>query len=123
MRNYFLSDETKCRCGCGINNVSQLHLKRMNESRVYYGKAILTTSTCRCPKHNEKEGGSEISAHLTTKDKKCFATDVVIPRAMKDKKILLSCLLLRNKRVGINEKEGYFHVDNDPDKPEGLFFY
>ncbi len=122
--SYFQPKELYCRCPCHIYNPSVDLIDKINWVREAYKKSLIITSGCRCPSHNERVGGSKTSSHLTTKKKKCKALDIEFPKNGKDMFSLLEILLIQFKRIGINFKKKFFHVDTDRKKKSPcLWFY
>lgn len=121
VKNYF-AGEISCRCGCGADNVDDLLIERLNRTRDYYGKAIQTTSICRCPEHNKNSGGVADSAHISTPEKPCYAADLYA-KDSRDKLNLAKAALLAgfNRIIFYPDKPTLIHVDTDLTKPEGLF--
>ena len=66
--------ELKCRC-CGLLNMSDEFLIRLQAFRYLLGKPLTVTSACRCKKHNKNVGGVDSSCHVG-EGKKCTAADV-----------------------------------------------
>ena len=61
--------EFECQDECGFDTVDTGLLRVLQDVADYYsvlyGKVkVIITSGCRCPEHNEDEGGSENSQHL-----------------------------------------------------------
>lgn len=59
----FQRKEFACKCGCGFDTVDAELLMVLEEVRSRFGR-IAINSGCRCPTHNEKEGGAKASLHL-----------------------------------------------------------
>lgn len=64
LSKYFTQSEITCKCGCGLANMHQSTLNIADAVREWYGKPIVPTSGCRCPRHNKSVGGSAASYHL-----------------------------------------------------------
>lgn len=62
---HFSLDECKCRCGCGLLNVSPTLLALAEKVRGVLKEPMIVHSVCRCKKHNSEVGGSPKSKHLT----------------------------------------------------------
>ena len=56
--------ELECKCGCGLNNMIQDIVDRMNGVRILCGFPLFFNSGCRCKIHNANEGGKKKSSHL-----------------------------------------------------------
>lgn len=118
----FFKNEIPCRCGCGAENVSENLIVRLNRMREYYGKAVFTTSICRCVKHNILEGGSETSSHISTNEQKCTAADLRAVNALEKLKLVKAALMAGFSRIVLyKDKPHLVHVDVDFTKPDGLF--
>lgn len=63
--NYFPKDELVCKCGCGLYNFSPVLLDFINLIRKKLGRALIAKSGCRCFTHNQAEGGTITSDHLS----------------------------------------------------------
>ncbi len=124
MSNYFSVEELRCRCPCDIYNIYQRLLDKLNFTRRTYGKPIIINSGCRCPSHNKRVGGSATSSHITTKNKECKGVDIKFPKSYEDMHTLATYLFLHFRRIGINPKKKFFHVDVDTKKRTPcLYFY
>lgn len=120
---YFGTAETACRCGCGLDNWSQETMDKMHLAREIYGRPIVVSSWCRCPVHNAKIGGSPTSSHPTG-----VAVDIDIKATIRDVHVHLEELIKALyragfRRIGLPIHKIKLHVDNDPTKPEALWFY
>lgn len=62
---HFSLDECKCRCGCGLCNVTPQLLDLAEKVRSILQTPMIVTSVCRCREHNAKVGGSPRSKHLS----------------------------------------------------------
>lgn len=70
----FSENELKCRC-CGLLNMDDDFLIRLQAFRSILKKPLTVNSSCRCKKHNKEVGGEPTSCHLA-EGKKCSAADV-----------------------------------------------
>ena len=110
----FYRDEFSCRCGCGFDAISLLLVNRLQQVRDEIGHPIKITSGCRCTKHNEVEGGTSFSAHLSG-----HAIDISCIHSHKRMTLLpVLCRLFR--RVGV--KKTFIHVDIDPTKDQDILY-
>ena len=68
LSEHFTTDESACRCGCGLGadpaHVSALLLEDMETIRAIIGRPLIVTSWLRCPPHNTRSRGVPNSAHL-----------------------------------------------------------
>lgn len=62
--SHFKRNEFACKCGCGFDTVDFELLTLCNEVREFEGGPITVSSGCRCPAHNAKIGGVQISQHV-----------------------------------------------------------
>lgn len=62
---YFKEKEFICKCGCGLYNMDDIFLRKLDHARERADIAFLVVSGCRCRGHNEAEGGTPTSDHLT----------------------------------------------------------
>ena len=112
---YFSADETKCKCGCDINNISPILLFFLDKLREEYGHRMPLTSGCRCPDWNNKVGGRPKSAHISTAEIECCAVDVeMLGSSARD--IFLECVYafrFQKKRVfpRIGIANNFIHLD------------
>lgn len=117
----FKESEFACKCGkCGLgyDDMDETLLSKLFTARKESNVSFTLTSAIRCEEHNENERGSNTSSHL-----RGMAVDIAFS-SQKDLLIKVKHLLKAGfKRLGINFKKGFIHVDVDPDKPEGIFPY
>jgi len=116
----FTIKEFRCKCGCGICNVSESLLNRLESLRKYVDNdPIHVISGCRCPTHNKNEGGVVDSAHVTDEDQECEGADITSRNMFK----LLQGAMIIFDRVGIKDmKRNMIHVDTDKTKPQPYFW-
>ena len=123
--------ELACKCGCGIVHVHPEFLERLYQARLIARRLVRTkydiglsdmpfsiTSGCRCPKHNASPDvrGARESAHITTTEKPCYATDLVATTGARRFVIVESLIEAGFERIQPRPKLGIVHVDNDPGK-------
>jgi uncharacterized protein YcbK (DUF882 family) len=60
----FTRSEFACKCGCGFDDVDLRLVKMLQQVREFFDAPVTVTSGCRCPSHNQAEGGSPRSQHL-----------------------------------------------------------
>ena len=53
--NYFKDYEFTCKCGCGLNNISEELVFNLDEARDISQIPFKINSACRCEKHNKKQ--------------------------------------------------------------------
>jgi len=112
----FSSEEFRCKCGCGICNVSATLLTALERLRHQLGRPIHINSGCRCPPHNQAMGGVADSAHVTTETEPCEAADIKTTSGH-ETFAMLDQIFLYNlfNRIGIGKT--LLHVDVDVTKP------
>ena len=76
LQSVFKAAAFTCKCGCGLNNVVQDLVDKLHELRNAAKSKFRVSNAVRCEKHNKEVGGSDISAHLATKEKPCKAADI-----------------------------------------------
>lgn len=113
--NYFPPSELVCKCGCGKNNFSPILLKFINKIRKNLGRALVARSACRCTVHNQEEGGTETSDHLTGEgvDLKAIQSHtrfIILERAFK----------FEIRRIGLATT--YIHLGINESNPQEVFW-
>ena len=99
--DYFKEEEFACKCGCGLNNVTQRVKEKVVKLRDVIGCAVVITSGSRCIQHNKKVGGHINSGHLSG-----LALDIYSPY------LSTSILWVYLESLGLH---GMFHyVDTSP---------
>lgn len=116
----FSSDEMRCKCGCGICNVSEGFMRKLQMARSIAGTPFIIKSGCRCPDHNKNEGGEETSDHLTTKDIQCEGADIQCLDSMSRLKIIKSAMMAGFKRIGI--AKSFIHLGMKKDNPQDVIW-
>ena len=117
----FKESEFACKCGkCGLGyeDMDESLLSKLFTARKESGVSFILSSAIRCEQHNEDEGGSSTSAHL-----RGMAVDIRFTSNVDLLHKLKYLLKVGFKRVGINFKLRFIHVDVDPDLPQGMFQY
>lgn len=105
MAKYFEPDEFACKCGCGLNDIHQELVSKLDIVREAIGYPIYVNSGCRCHKHNAAVLGKKHSYHLSG-----MAADITVPNLSYAKKDQLKNLLV-SYFDGIIEYKTFFHVD------------
>lgn len=116
----FKPSEFECQCGCGLGleNMDKVIMKQLMTARKTAKVSFTITSAIRCEERNRLIGGSPSSSHLLGK-----AIDIAYSD-MKDLKIKVEALIEAGvRRIGVNAKKKFIHVDSDETKPEGMFIY
>lgn len=111
---YFVDDEMRCKCGCGMLVINQELLKKLDELREMVKIPIIVTSGCRCNAHNREVGGVDTSDHLD---------GIAVDLRCSDMKLLLRAALKMFPRVGIGPKRSFIHVDINKKLPAWYWTY
>lgn len=107
----FDSEEFKCKCGCGLNNVSMVLVELLQKVRDEIGVALRVNSGCRCERHNARVGGVRNSQHL-----KGVAADVSCEKGGKRiyevvKELDAEGKIPEMKYCILYEKKNFVHID------------
>jgi zinc D-Ala-D-Ala carboxypeptidase len=113
---YFKKEEFSCKCGCGLNNISDNLLFKLDQARELSGIPYHVNDGTRCPKHNKEVHGEIDSAHLFG-----FAVDISAPTSQEKFSIVSALLKVGFTRIGIYKT--FIHADIDPQKPQKVIFY
>lgn len=99
-----------CKCGkCGLYEMDEEFMSKLNEARYYLNKPIILNSARRCPAHNAAEGGKPTSSHL-----KGCAVDIHCTDDAYRSQLLHALELADFSRIGIAKT--FVHVDADEEK-------
>jgi len=110
---FFKYEEFECKCGCGLNNISDVLVEKLNTARRLAGVPFVITSGSRCTEHNAKIGGSKTSSHL-----KGLAVDIKANDSRIRYLILTALVNAGFNRIGI--AKDFIHVDIDEDKTDDV---
>lgn len=109
MTKHFPDYEIECNCGCGLMNMKQSTMDKLERAREIARIPFGINSASRCREHNKKEGGKETSSHLIG-----HALDIAVTSSRSRSLILSALLTVGFNRIGI--AHGFIHVDDDPAK-------
>ena len=109
MTKHFPDYELECNCGCGLMNMREDTMVRVEIARVRAGLPFGVNSASRCPVHNKAEGGKDTSSHLEG-----YALDIAVTSSRARFEILQSLIAVGFTRIGIGKN--FIHVDDDPTK-------
>lgn len=118
----FNRSEFRCKCGCGMDNVSIPFVERLQVARDIYGNPYYLTSGCRCEKHNRNVGGVADSDHIATDEKPCQAADIAFRNGKELFGIITALIQAGFTRIGINFNKNFVHVDSNPTKYQPTVF-
>jgi len=96
--NYFKKKEHECKCGCGLYNMSDNHMKMLNIARDYAEIPFNINSGSRCRKYNVNVRGMHNSEHLIGK-----ASDIQAANSYQRFRVLEALIFAGFKRIGISE--------------------
>ena len=113
MAKYFKQSEFECKCGCGLYNLSEELLAKLDIIREKVGKPLIINSACRCEEHNRKIGGKTDSAHL-----KGYAVDISAKNGRDKFLIIENAIRLGISRIGVYKD--FIHLDIDPSKDDSV---
>jgi len=108
---YFSLREFACPC-CGRAEMQEEFKQKIDLARELAGVPFVITSGFRCKKHNREVGGKPNSAHLGG-----WAADIRARTSRRRAKIVEALIKVGFRRIGIDFKRGFIHVDCDPTKP------
>lgn len=113
---YFKQREFECKCGCGLNNIHDELVRKLDELRGFYGEPLIIVSGCRCEIHNLLVRGEKSSSHLDG-----WAVDLRINGGLERFK-LINLILHYNifQRIGIGKN--FIHLDIDCNKPQNVIW-
>jgi hypothetical protein len=114
MKSYFTEDELKCPC-CGLYNIEEDFLERINFLRYTVGQPLIVNSACRCEEHNKKEGGKETSDHLTGE-----GIDISCRNSSLRFKILQAAFKVGFRRIGVAKT--FIHLGSRFENPQEVLW-
>lgn len=120
LSNDFSRREFKCKCGCGIDNVSVPFINRLQLARTLAKIKFPITSGCRCPMHNKIEGGSCNSDHITTETIQCEGADVKCRNSNDRFKIIKAGVEAGFTRIGIART--FVHLGMSKENPQEVIW-
>lgn len=117
----FTESEFACKCGncnLGYDDMDDKLLSKLFTARKKANMPFIITSAIRCEAHNEKVGGVHDSSHL-----RGMAVDIRFINGIDLLVKVRELLAAGFRRLGVNWKKKFIHVDVDPGKPQGMFEY
>jgi len=109
MTEHFPDYELECNCGCGLMNMQETTMQKVERARVIAGIPFGVNSASRCLIRNEAEGGTDESSHLDG-----WALDIAVTSSRARFIILKALMTVGFTRIGIGKN--FIHVDDDPTK-------
>jgi len=112
---YFIDSEFECKCGCGLNNFSGSFIEILDTLRAECGFPFVIKSGCRCPTHNQNEGGKPTSDHLT-------GEGVDIKAIGGYKKFMIVSRALEHGICRIGVGNSFIHLGTNQTNPQNVFW-
>jgi len=106
LSKHFKKSEFECKCGCGgfIFNTALIIL--LEDVRSHFGSPVSISSSTRCTKHNDNEGGASGSLHLSG-----HAADITVKGVYAEAVYEYLNLCGYSDVIGLGSYEGFTHVD------------
>jgi len=115
---HFTEDEFECSC-CGLSNMSDEFIEKLDIARSYSKTPYKITSGSRCRKHNTEIGGHPKSLHIATIMHQAEACDILADTDRKRHDVLYGLFKAGFSHIGIGKK--FIHVDIS--KRKGVWLY
>ena len=113
---YFKPNEFTCKCGCGLNNMTDTHMDMLYKARIRAGIPFIINSGTRCTEHNEDIGGKETSDHLPG-----HGSDIKALSA-RERFLMVEALLFAGfSRIGIYPT--FIHAGSRKDNPQDVLWH
>lgn len=103
-------EEFECKCGCGINRVTDEMITIINLARDVADTPFVITSGTRCEKHNKNVGGESESSHMYG-----LAADIACTDSRSRGMIISALYSVGISRIGIASNFIHFDIDNRKD--------
>lgn len=103
--NWFSTEETQCKCGCGLD-IKERTRDALNTLREHYGAPVHIVSGARCADYNARVGGARNSRHMDG-----LAADIALPKDKKQRRELIRDIVWSNDFIGIGFYPTFVHVD------------
>jgi zinc D-Ala-D-Ala carboxypeptidase len=116
MLKHFKLSEFNCKCGCGIGQMDEDLLTRLDAFREFLQSPLKVTSGFRCQSHNLKVGGAPKSFHLLGKAADISSTKFSGPGLYRQLQKFAPGMF-----GGVGVGKNFIHVDVREDSK--LFFY
>jgi len=102
----FTCNEFACQCGCGYDDVDMRLVQGLQLLRDKLGRKIHIISGCRCPSHNQAEGGATYSQHLLG-----TAVDIAVAGIPIREVCRVAMTIPAFKGFGLDEQRCMLHLD------------
>jgi hypothetical protein len=112
---YFKAEEFTCKCGCGLNLITDNFISKLFSARMLAGFPFIISSGCRCPDHNFKEGGTKNSDHLFGE-----GADILCTESGKRYDIIQALFQAGIPRIGISKT--FIHAGTYKDNPQHVIW-
>lgn len=114
----FNRSEFVCRCGeCGLDQVSDYLISKLQIVRTNLGESMVVTSGTRCSEWNYKVGGSAGSSHVPDSFGLSHAADIGCNNSVYRQKLLKAAVPVFD-RIGVHPE--FLHFDVDANKTAGV---
>lgn len=113
--------EFRCKCGCGICNVSNEFVQKLQTVRTLAGISFTISSGCRCLEYNRSiDRSKDTSDHVTSKDIQCEGADIQCFDSISRLKIISAAITSGFKRIGI--AKSFIHLGMKKDNPQNVLW-
>ncbi|MEG3641080.1 D-Ala-D-Ala carboxypeptidase family metallohydrolase [Magnetococcus sp. PR-3] len=113
---YFEMHEFHCPC-CQRAEMDEVFIQQLDHARKRADTPFHITSGYRCKAHNALVGGRPGSSHTLGK-----AVDLQAADSRSRFNIMRGLSMAGFKRIGLDTKRGFIHVDSDGDKPQNVLW-
>ena len=106
----FSRHEFACKDRCGFADIEYTHVSMLQAMRTDLGRAIHTTSGCRCKIHNKRVGGKDNSEHLVGE-----GTDHEFENTLELFEFIEAAIKAGFRRIGIDFEKMFVHLGSSKD--------
>lgn len=117
---FFELEEFTCKCGCGLNTMSEDTLSRLDRARLIASIPFVINRGCSCTSHNAFVGGSDTSSHIGDKGVEACAVDIKCTTSRERAIIIKALVEVGFTRIGIAKT--FIHADTDQNKTPNVFW-
>ena len=118
---HFTRKELECPC-CGICNVNQKSLNKLEALRILYNKPIYLSRASSCEKHNKEIGGSKHSEHIASEAQSSTGFDIKITNDRERFLIIRRALQVGFDRIGLYRKHNGLHLGDSEELDQEVFW-